>query len=75
MKKLKRLAVYVSGFVALALLTAESANAALSTAIGTTLTGIQTDGLALVDLIWPVVGGIVGAFIMFKLFKRGASKI
>ena len=51
------------------------ANAALSTEIGTGLTGIQTDALALVDLIWPVVVAVTSAFIIFKLFKRGVSKV
>jgi hypothetical protein len=54
---------------------AGSAHAALSTEIGTGLTAIQTDALALVDLVWPVVVAITGAFIIFKLFKRGVSKV
>jgi len=54
---------------------AGSAMAALSTEIGTGLTAIQTDALALVDLVWPVVVAITGAFIIFKLFKRGVSKV
>ncbi|MDD4972612.1 MAG: hypothetical protein PHT07_24535 [Paludibacter sp.] len=49
--------------------------AALPAVVGTTLTAVQTDGLALIDLIWPVVGAITGGFILFKLFKRGASKV
>lgn len=52
-----------------------SAMAALPAAIGTELTTIQTDGLALADLVWPVVIALVGAVVMFKLFKRFASKI
>jgi len=60
---------------ALLLLGITSANAALPAIVGTTMTGIQTDGLALIDLIWPVVGAITGGFILFKLFKRGSSKI
>jgi hypothetical protein len=72
---LKKLAAYLLGLVALGLMTMQQAEAALSAAISGTLTGIQTDGLALVDLVWPVVGAITGAFILFKLFKRGTSKI
>ncbi|MGZ6005444.1 MAG: major coat protein [Candidatus Saccharimonadales bacterium] len=53
----------------------EFAQAALPAVVGTTITGIQTDGLALIDLVWPVVGAIIGGFILIKLFKRGASKI
>lgn len=51
------------------------AMAELPAVVGTTLTGLQTDGLALVALVWPVVGAIVGGFILIKLFKRGANKI
>ncbi len=79
MKKLnafqKRRAAQIASLVAAGLMTMEQANAALSTAIGSTLTEIQADGLALVDLVWPVVGAITGAFILFKLFKRGSAKI
>jgi hypothetical protein len=71
----KRRVAQVAALLAAGLITMEQANAALSTAIATTLTGIQTDGLALVDLVWPVVGAITGAFILFKLFKRGSAKI
>ena len=53
----------------------QSAHAALSTEIGTGLTGIQTDALALVDLVWPVVIAVTSAFIVFKLFKRGVAKV
>ena len=43
--------------------------------VGTTLTQIQTDALAIVDLIWPVVLTVMGAFILIKLVKRGGNKI
>ncbi len=56
-------------------LAAGTANAALPGVVGTTFTGIQTDGLALLDLLWPVVGAITGGFILIKLFRRGSSKI
>lgn len=51
------------------------ANAALPTGVSSGLTSIQTDGLALADLVWPVVIAIVGAVVVFKLFKRFISKI
>jgi len=51
------------------------ASAALSTEVGTALTGLQTDALALVDLVWPVVAAVTVAFVIFKLFKRGIGKI
>ena len=40
---------------------ASIASAALPLVVGTTLTDIQTDSLALIDLVWPVVGVITGA--------------
>ena len=52
-----------------------SSFAALPTAIGTSLTAVETDGLALVDLVWPVVISLFGATLLIKLFKRFASKI
>ena len=67
--------ILVAVFVATIAMFGVAAEAALSTAIGTTLTAVQVDGLALVDLLWPVIGAITGAFILFKLFKRGASKV
>ena len=72
---IQKYAAYLASLVALGLLTMAQAEAALSAAIGTTLGSIQSDGLALVDLVWPVVGAITGAFILFKLFKRGANKV
>ncbi len=57
-----------------ALLT-RSAHAALPAVVGTTLTEIQTDALALIDLLWPVVLAVMGAFVLIKLAKRGGNKI
>jgi hypothetical protein len=51
------------------------ANAALPAVVGTTLTGIQTDASSMFDLLFPVVGAVMGFFIILKLFKRGANKI
>jgi hypothetical protein len=66
-----RLAVILVGFLA----SVGSVSAALPLVVGTTMTGIQADGLALIDLVWPVVGAIVGGFLLIKIFKRGAAKI
>jgi|GEM_PF-3424938 len=77
--KVKKVAGSVTGkigaVVGLCVAAAQSAHAALSAEIGTGLTLIQTDALALVDLVWPVVAALTAAFIMFKIFKRGANKI
>lgn len=61
--------------VAATAVVAGSANAALPTAISTELTALQTDGLALADLVWPVLIALFGAVLIMKLFKRFASKI
>ena len=53
----------------------QSAHAALPAVVGTTLTEIQTDALALIDLLWPVILAVMGAFILIKLVKRGGNKI
>jgi len=52
-----------------------SAMAELPTAISTGMTEVQTDGLAMADLMWPVVIAIFGALLLFKLFKRFGNKI
>lgn len=51
------------------------ANAALPLVIATTITDMQTDALAIIDLIWPFVGIITGSFLLFKIFKRGTAKV
>lgn len=72
---MKKLLQKIASIVMLFAFGVSFAFAALPTTVGTTLTALQTDGLALIDLVWPVVGAIVGGFILLKLFKRGASKI
>ena len=52
-----------------------SAFAAVPAVVGTTLTSVQTDGLAIIDLVWPVVIAIFGGLLLIKLFKKAASKI
>lgn len=52
-----------------------TAHAALSTEIATGLTTIQTDALAAVDLVWPVLMILVAAFVVIKVVKRAANKI
>lgn len=66
MKKLSF--VGISGLVAL--FAASSANAALPAALGTSMSAIETDALAAVDLGWPIVLSITGAFVLFRIVKR-----
>jgi len=58
-----------------AVVLAQSASADLPAGVGTAITAIQTDALAMVDLAWPVVSAIAVAFILFKIFKRVVSKV
>lgn len=52
-----------------------SAHAALPAVIGTEFDKVQTDGLALADLVWPVLMAIFGALLLMKLGKRFGNKI
>ena len=59
--------------VALTLATG-SAFAALPASVGTSMSEVQTDGLALIDLAWPVLTAITVGIVIMKLFKRAVSK-
>lgn len=61
--------------LSMASLLATEAHAALPTIIGTTLDGVETDALALADLVWPVLVGLFGVVLLMKLFKRLSGKI
>ncbi|WP_018404162.1 major coat protein [Marinobacter gelidimuriae] len=69
-KKNGVLVVVAGGFTALS----TSAAAELPVAVGTAFTGISSDFAALLVLAWPVLGTIVGGFIVMKLFKKFANK-
>lgn len=58
-----------------AMLVASSAMAALPASVATTVTGIETDGKAIFDLVFPVVGAFLGLAIVIKLFKRFSNKV
>jgi glycopeptide antibiotics resistance protein len=57
------------------MLVAGSAMAALPASVATTVTAIETDGQAIFDLIFPVVGVFLGLAIVIKLFKRFSNKV
>lgn len=65
----------VSAAAASLTMAAGSAFAALPSGVGTGITSIETDGLAMVDLIWPVIISLVGAVVIMKLFKRFVNKV
>lgn len=50
------------------------AEAALNPAIGPAFTGLQTDVLGLVDMVWPVLIAVTIAFIILRLFPKAANK-
>lgn len=52
-----------------------SAFAALPDTIGTEFAKVQADGLALADLVWPILLALFGAVLLMKLAKRFGSKI
>lgn len=57
------------------ILAAGQAAAALPASVATTVTSIQSDGQAIFDLIFPVVGLFLGLVIVIKLFKRFGNKV
>ena len=72
LKTLKGKASVASGIL---LASIASAHAALPTAATDAITGIGTDGLALIDAVWVPVAAVTTGFILIKLFKRGSGKI
>lgn len=57
------------------LLIGAAANAALPEGVTAGFTQVQTDGLAMADLAWPVVIALTVAVILFKLYKRFIGKV
>ncbi len=51
------------------------AHAALNAAVSTAFTALQTDILALIDMVWPVMIAVTVAFIILRLFPRAASSV
>lgn len=49
--------------------------AALPAGVATAMGTLETDGLALIDLVWAPVAALVVGFIIIKLFKRGAKQV
>lgn len=74
-EKAQGAALAVGGAIMVGLGSVQPAKAELPAAIGTELASVQADGLALADLVWPVVIALFGAVLLIKLFKRFGSKI
>lgn len=58
-----------------ALVVGFGAHAALPDGVSTGFTQLQTDGLAMADLAWPVVISLTVSLILFKLYKRYVAKV
>lgn len=58
-----------------AALASSFAAADLPAVVGTSLTTVQTDALAAIDLVWPVVMAVLGGFVVLKIVKRAVSKV
>lgn len=56
-------------------LATQSVYAALPASVATTVTAIQTDAKDVFDLVFPVIGIIIGMTILIKLFKRFSNKV
>lgn len=50
------------------------ASAAVPVAATAALASVETDGMAMVDLLWPVVAAFALAWALIKIFKKGVSK-
>lgn len=71
---MKKLVVLFVSLIAVAVASVGTAEAALNAGVSSAFTTLQTDGLALVDLAWPVITALTVAFIIISLFKKAASK-
>jgi hypothetical protein len=66
--------IFLSLMAAISLGLSTLASAVLPVAATTAFTEIQTDGLALIDLAWPLVIAFTTGMIILALFKRIARK-
>jgi len=67
---MKKIGAVVGGVVA----SVGAAHAALPAVIGTTITDVQTDALALADLVWPFLLTLLGVVLLMKYAKRFIGK-
>lgn len=64
----------LGALVVATLATAVPAHAALPAIVGTSIGTIQTDALAAIDLVWPLVMAILGGMVILKIVKRVVNK-
>jgi hypothetical protein len=60
----------VASVLAVSVAVVGTAAADLPAGVGLAFTDIQTDGLALIDLAWPVLTAITVGFVIIKVFKK-----
>lgn len=65
----------IAGGAAVLAATIGAAHAELPAVIGTEFAKVQANGLALADLVWPILLALFGAVLLMKLAKRFGSKV
>jgi len=76
MNMLKKLGVALITGLGLAVGSAQAAiDATVATAITTELAAVQANAGELSGYVWPIVIGIFGLVVLFKLFKRFAGQV
>jgi len=75
MNTAKKLLAKLSGVGALMAASIGAAHAELPEVVGTTLATVKADGLALADLVWPILLALFGVALLMKLTKRFGGKI
>lgn len=71
----KKLFSKIAGGAAVLGATIGAAHAELPAVIGTEFAKVQANGLALADLVWPILLALFGAVLLMKLAKRFGSKV
>ena len=71
----KKLMFKIGGGASVLLAGLSAAHAELPAVIGTEFAKVQANGLALADLVWPILLALFGAVLLMKLAKRFGSKV
>lgn len=67
--------LFLSLFALVSAVFSGTAFAALPSGVAEGVATVKADGLAMADLVWPVIIALVGAVVLMKLFKRFINKI
>jgi len=71
----KKLMFKIGGGASVLLAGLSAAHAELPAVIGTEFSKVQANGLALADLVWPILLTLFGAVLLMKLARRFGGKI